>query len=162
MGGSESSSSSSSASSAASSSSSSSSSSPSPARRVKNSARVPFPLELVVPLTPPEDFTTPLPNSSPDNVNNNNNNSSVRECRYYLFAAVVHMGDTDSRAGGHYVTFAHHHRQWFLYDDANVRVVQEEDLEACFGAPSARIHQDAQLLLYRQASSEAEWVSTRF
>jgi ubiquitin carboxyl-terminal hydrolase 22/27/51 len=49
-------------------------------------------------------------------------------CRYWLAAAVCHMGELD---GGHYVSYTQHGGQWYRCDDAWVSAVSAEEVAAC-------------------------------
>jgi ubiquitin carboxyl-terminal hydrolase 22/27/51 len=49
-------------------------------------------------------------------------------CRYWLAAAVCHIGELD---GGHYVSYARHGGAWYRCDDAWVTPVTPEEVGAC-------------------------------
>lgn len=97
----------------------------------KLSYRVVFPLELI------------LQNTSHDAVHPDN--------RYNLFAVVVHVGSGPNH--GHYVSMIKSANTWLLFDDDDIRVIQEGDLTSCFGSANDIVsNTDCGYLLFYQAT----------
>merc|ERR1712194_372966 len=92
--------------------------------------------------------------SSPkNNLNNNNNNTSTSTSSsnsgggltYNLSSFILHHGDeADS---GHYIVYSRHNRDWWRYDDANVKYMEniEQELNC-----SSDLAQSAYVFLYER------------
>ncbi|KAM7367220.1 hypothetical protein PAMP_015137 [Pampus punctatissimus] len=72
------------------------------------------------------------------------------DCKYTLYAVVVHSG---SAMFGHYTAYVRHRRnqRWFYADDSCVKQVSWEDVKTTFGGRSGR---SAYMLMYRRGSNK--------
>ncbi|XP_060885832.1 ubl carboxyl-terminal hydrolase 18 isoform X1 [Labrus mixtus] len=71
------------------------------------------------------------------------------DCRYALYAVVVHSGYVMS---GHYTAYVRLNQQWYYADDSCVNQVSWEEVKTSYGG---RYRQTAYMLMYRRCS-EAE------
>lgn len=88
---------------------------------------------------------------------NSDEESEGAECAYRLFAVVVHIGTGPHH--GHYVALVESAGKWLLFDDDAVEVVDEEQLQAYYGASdegSARNSEHGYLLFYERAEEPAD------
>ncbi|XP_069567156.1 ubl carboxyl-terminal hydrolase 18 [Brachyistius frenatus] len=72
------------------------------------------------------------------------------DCRYTLYAVVVHCGCT---AGGHYTAYVRNRvdRRWYYADDSRVQLASWEEVRATYGGGSRGT---AYMLMYRRDSNE--------
>ncbi|XP_037551730.1 ubl carboxyl-terminal hydrolase 18 [Nematolebias whitei] len=77
-------------------------------------------------------------------------NFSQDDCRYSLYAVVVHCGCAVS---GHYTAFVRHkdNKQWYYADDSHVQQTSWEDVQTSYGG---RYRGTAYMLMYRRDSKE--------
>ena len=75
----------------------------------------------------------------------------VRQPLYELTAVVVHIGN--GARSGHYVCMCRgSNGQFYLYDDASISAISEDDVRATFGTEMGGSHQDGYLLFYSRES----------
>jgi len=100
-------------------------------RFMKISARVVFPLQLRVPIRSGEATEGP-------------------EVFYRLYAVIVHIGRDPNH--GHYVCYVNSHDHWLLFDDDEVKVVKDMDLQHVFGTTkkNAGVTETGYILFYQQ------------
>ncbi|CAK6950051.1 ubl carboxyl-terminal hydrolase 18 [Scomber scombrus] len=69
-------------------------------------------------------------------------------CKYTLYAVVVHSGDAMC---GHYTAYVRHSRSWYYADDSCVEKTSWQDVERTYGGHGRRT---AYMLMYRRDSKE--------
>jgi len=77
--------------------------------------------------------------------------------RYRLFAVIVHMGSGPNH--GHYFALVRSHQHWLCFDDDSVDIIEESQIESCFGnAQETQASTETGYLLFYQ--SEASILSS--
>mmetsp|Transcript_65741 Transcript_65741/g.180284 ORF Transcript_65741/g.180284 Transcript_65741/m.180284 type:complete len:166 (+) Transcript_65741:1-498(+) len=72
--------------------------------------------------------------------------------RYRLFAVIVHIGSGPNH--GHYFALVRSHQHWLCFDDDSVDVIEESQIEACFGnAQDTQASTETGYLLFYQSES---------
>ncbi|KAF7668565.1 hypothetical protein LDENG_00004960 [Lucifuga dentata] len=75
------------------------------------------------------------------------------DCKYVLYAVVVHSGTTSF---GHYTAFIHHKeaKTWYFADDSHVEQASWEDVQRTYGG--GRYRETAYMLMYRRSDSNED------
>uniref|UniRef100_A0A3Q3AE18 Ubiquitin specific peptidase 18 n=2 Tax=Kryptolebias marmoratus TaxID=37003 RepID=A0A3Q3AE18_KRYMA len=79
-------------------------------------------------------------------------NFSQEECKYSLYAVVVHCG---CATFGHYTAYVRHrvNRRWYYADDSHVEQTSWQDVQTAYGG---RYRGTAYMLMYRRDSKEMD------